>query len=64
MDKELKKIFEAMLKRYGSHVAAAKALGIDKDYYRAMRNGRTNISKNMAFIIKVRSATLLAESAA
>ena len=38
--KILKKEIAALKKRYGSHVDAAKALGIDPRYYRRIRNKR------------------------
>ena len=38
--KILKKEINQLKKRYGNHVAAAKALGIDARYYRLIRNER------------------------
>ena len=38
--KILKKEINQLKKRYGNHVAAAEALGIDARYYRRIRNER------------------------
>lgn len=45
MKKDLQDAFEALQGKLGSHSAAAKELGINRDHYRAMRNGRVPITK-------------------
>lgn len=40
----LEEAFDALKNRYGSHSAAARALGINTSYYRDIRNGRANPS--------------------
>ena len=49
---ELQSAFEALRVKHGSHSAASRILGINRDHYCAMRNGRANIPQRTAeFII-------------
>lgn len=43
----LEEAFDALKNRYGSHSAAARALGINTSYYRDIRNGRANPSDRL-----------------
>lgn len=43
----LEEAFYALKERYGSHSAAARALGINTSYYRDIRNGRACPSERL-----------------
>ena len=44
--------FEELAAKYGSHSAAADAIGYTTEHYRAIRNGRVKVSQRVAqFII-------------
>lgn len=43
----LEEAFDALKDRYGSHSAAARALGINTSYYRDIRNGRASPSDRL-----------------
>ncbi len=45
VSEDLQAAFEVLQKKYGSHSAVARELHIGEDYYCAMRNGRTPITK-------------------
>ena len=44
----LQKAFCSLRQKLGSHSAAARTLGINRDHYCAMRNGRANIPQRTA----------------
>lgn len=55
MKKDLQEAFEAIRRKLGSHGAAAKELGINRDHYCAMRNGRANIPARTADYILLKA---------
>ena len=54
----LQKAFCSLRQKLGSHSAAARTLGINRDHYCAMRNGRVNIPQRTAdyIILKAQEA--------
>lgn len=55
MNNELEKAFAALRKKYGTHCAAAEHLGIYRDHYRRLRNGRANIPQRTADYILLKA---------
>jgi hypothetical protein len=55
----LQKAFDCLRQRHGSHGAVAKALGMHRDHYCAMRNGRASIPRRTAdyIILKAQEAS-------
>ena len=41
----LNEAFEKLALKYGSHTAAAEAIGYTPEYYRMLRNGRADVNK-------------------
>lgn len=58
MKNDLQNAFEMLRARYGSHCAAARSIGIAKDHYRAMRNGRVPIPERTAGYILFKAQEL------
>ncbi|MFI3272331.1 MAG: hypothetical protein R3Y11_09575 [Pseudomonadota bacterium] len=57
----LKDAFTALVKQYGTHSAAAIALGYTPEHYRALRNGRVRMPSRTTSII-ISAATSCAVS--
>lgn len=55
MNDELKNAFAELCRRFGSHCAAAENLGIARDHYRRLRNGRANIPQRTADYILLKA---------
>ena len=58
MEKHLVEAFEKLLLACKTHTAAAEFLGIDRQHYRRLRNGRVNIPQRTAdyIILKAQEA--------
>lgn len=58
MEKKLSDAFNILRLAYKTHCDAARHLGINRDHYRAMRNGRVNIPQRTAdyIILKAQEA--------
>lgn len=54
----LQKVFDTLRLKLGSHSAAARTLGINRDHYRAMRNGRVNIPQRTEDYIILKASEL------
>ncbi len=54
----LQKAFCSLRQKLGSHSAAARTLGINRDHYCAMRNGRVNIPQRTADYIILKASEL------
>ena len=55
MNDQLKNAFSELCQRFGSHCAAAEKLGIARDHYRRLRNGRANIPQRTAEYILLKA---------
>lgn len=53
------KIFEFFHTLFGSHTAAADYLGINRSYYRDLRNGRKPICPKMTELLQLKFESLL-----
>lgn len=58
MNKELQDAFEVLRSKFGSHSAASRWLGINRDHYCAMRNGRVPIPERTAGFIILKAQEL------
>lgn len=56
----LEKAFYSLEQHYGSHAAAAKAIGYTTQHYRGLRNGRYCISDRTADYILLKAAEIAA----
>lgn len=56
MNNNLQVAFRMLQEKFGSHSAAACNLGINRDHYCAMRNGRANIPLRTAEYILLKAA--------
>lgn len=56
MNTELKNAFDTLRLKHGSHCAAAESIGIARDHYRRLRNGRANIPQRTAEYILLKAA--------
>lgn len=61
MNKNLQVAFRMLREKFGSHSAAACNLGINRDHYCAMRNGRANIPQRTAEYILLKAAEVKVE---
>lgn len=43
----MKKIYEKLRKKYGTHIQVAYELGITERHYRAIRSGKVNLTQPM-----------------
>ena len=55
MQEDLQIACEALRKKYGSHGAVSRVLGINRDHYCALRNGRASIPKRTAELIVLKA---------
>jgi hypothetical protein len=51
-------VFEKLRAVFGSHCAAARALGIEPSYYRALRRGRRPLAKRMEEFLRMKAQAL------
>jgi len=58
MKRELHRAFTTLVNTYGSHGVAATELGISRDHYCAIRNGRVNIPQRTAEYIILKASEL------
>lgn len=58
MDKVLQDAFGTLRQKLGSHSTAAQTLGINRDHYCAMRNGRVKIPQRTADYIILKASEL------
>lgn len=61
MDTALKNAFDTLRLKHGSHCAAAENIGIARDHYRRLRNGRANIPQRTAEYILLKAAEVEGE---
>lgn len=52
---DIQTAFQSLENFYGTHSRAAAALGISRDHYRALRNGRANIPQRTADYILLKA---------
>lgn len=55
---DMEEIYTAMRRMYGTHIEAAKMLGIGSRYYRDIRNGHAHLTQRMERAIRYRFACL------
>lgn len=60
---ELSMAFQILKSRFKTHTAAADALGLTKDHYRALRNGRVAMPKRTADFIILKAEQAAKEAA-
>lgn len=58
MTENLRTAFESLRRRYGSHSAAAREIGLSEDHYCALRNGRAPIPIRTAEYIQLKAAEI------
>jgi plasmid maintenance system antidote protein VapI len=51
-------VFEKLRAAHGTHSAAARALGIEPSYYRALRHGRRPLTKRMEEFLRMKVSAL------